>query len=410
MMKDIKPENGIDDVLLRCLEGTSNEAEYDRAWQWVSQSPENRAYYRTMFHTLVASNLINPVDATTQKRVWARLENEISQKLKQTLAMDAVDERTAKQTPAMNAVDERTAKRTPAMDTVDERTAKRTRLLMLNIRRLVAAVVIGFALGIGLYYAVTANKTEQVAFVENIVPLGSKSEIVLPDGSRVWLNAGSTLRYPTNYGKTTRDLYLEGEGYFKVAKQAKKPFTVYTALSNIRALGTEFNVKAYPDETVEETTLIKGEVVVEKGDAGDIIKLIPGQKLVIPSHDNTTKETEKSQLETNQVDTETTAHETLPVQPKPVISHLSPEMANAEISWKERNWRIESESLQSLSVKIERRYDVTIHVDDRLKNYRFTGTIKDESLEQVLHAMQLSAPILFKVEGKNVFITVDPKK
>ena len=382
MTEDTKPENGIDELLLRCLEGTANAAEYEWTLQWASQSPANRAYYRNIFNVLVASNLSRPVDAQIQQRVWARLEKEIAQKLKQ----ESVTNDTG------------------------EHAEKRTYLLIRTLQRFAAAVVIGFALGIACYYVVTKNQTEQVFFTENIVPLGSKSEIKLPDGSTVWLNAGSTLRYPTNYGKTARDLYLAGEGYFKVAKQAKKPFTVHTALSKIIALGTEFNVKAYPDEDVVETTLIIGEVVVEKGEAGDAIRLKPGQKLLVSSYDLATKELESSQPENQPAEPYTTTPDVKPRPPKPVINNLSPAMANAEISWKERNWRIESEPLQSLSVKIERRYDVTIHVDDRLKNYRFTGTIKDESLEQVLHAMQLSAPILFKVEGKNVFINVDPKK
>ena len=398
MIDDIKPGNGIDELLFRCLEGAANEEEYDRAWQWASQSPENRTYYRNMFDVLVASNLIRPVDSIMQKRVWTRLEKEISPKPKQELQSLSYKS-SYPDTPF-------------AKDDGDERAENRTDMLMTTLRRLTAAAVIGFALGIGFYYIMIANRTEQAAFIENIVPLGSKSEIKLPDGSMVWLNAGSTLRYPTDYGKTARDLYLSGEGYFKVARQAKKLFTVHTALSKIRALGTEFNVKAYPDEDVVETTLIKGEVVVEKGETGSAIKLRPGQKLLVSSDDGSaTKEPDELRPEAQPVEPDNApAVEVKHVQSKPVISDLSPALVTAEISWKERNWRIESEPLQSLSVKIERRYDVTIRVDDRLKNYRFTGTIKDESLEQVLHAMQLSAPILFRVEGKNVLINVDPKK
>ena len=293
-------------------------------------------------------------------------------------------------------------------------TRSRTDALMRTIRRMAAAVVIGFALGIWFHGHLAKKQPEQVAFIESIVPLGSKSEIRLPDGSTVWLNAGSTIRYPINYGQTTRDIYLTGEGYFKVAKQADKPFTVHTALSKIRALGTEFNVKAYPDEDVVETTLIKGEVAIEKGEEGGAIDhtilLKPGQKLSVSAQTETvTKEPEKSQPDIQPVET---VHPTdvQPVQPEPVIRQLSPSMANAEVSWKERNWRIESEPLQNLAVKIERRYDVTIWMDERLKSYRFTGTIKDESLEQVLYAMQLTAPIMFKIDGKNVFLHADPKK
>ena len=256
-----------------------------------------------------------------------------------------------------------------------------------TIRRIAAIFVISFSLGILTHYYWTNNQHEQVAFVEMIVPPASRSNVLLPDGSTVSLNAGSTLRYPADYGKAERDIYLSGEGYFKVAQQAGKPFTVHTPLANITALGTEFNVMAYPDENVMETTLITGEVAVENGEAVsafDRTILKPGQKL------------------------------SLTVKPDaplvPVVTQLEPYIAEAEVSWKERDWRLESVPLKDLAVKLERRYNVHIHVDDLIKSYRFTGSITDESMEQMLHIMQISAPILFNIDGKDVYIHVDPKK
>ena len=294
-------------------------------------------------------------------------------------------------------------------DTIPKR--NRIRVAFKTIRRIAAIFIFAFLSGMTLQHYLAKNRHLQIAYIENIVPLGSKSEIVLPDNSKVWLNAGSKLRYPVDYGQKTRDIWLEGEGYFIVAKQAEKPFTVHTSLSNIRALGTEFNVKAYPDENRVETTLIKGKVTVEKGEAGGTIErpvlLNPGQKLLVSSD---------AEAVVQELQPDTRPEESLPAtaiqpeKPKPVVKQLSPDIASAEVSWKERNWRIESEQLQDLAVKIERRYDVSIQIDEALKSYRFTGTIKDESLEQVLHAMQLTAPILYKVEGKMVYIKVDPRK
>jgi len=290
----------------------------------------------------------------------------------------------------------------------------RTDVIFRTIRRIAAIFILAFSSGMLCQYFLSEKKTEPISFIENIVPLGSKSEIKLPDGSSVYLNAGSTLRYPTNYGKVKRDIYLSGEGYFIVTRYAGKPFTVYTTLSKIRALGTEFNVKAYPDEDVVETTLIKGEVAVEKGEAdGDIdrtVLLKPGQKLSVSARIETlAAETKEPQPDTpsNSV---TTVPDEQAIQPVPAVQQLTPAIAAAEVSWKERNWRIESEPLQDLVVKLDRRYDVNIVVDDLLKSYRFTGTIMDESLEQVLFAMQVSAPIRFKIEGKTVYIQSDPKK
>ena len=287
-------------------------------------------------------------------------------------------------------------------------------VVIRTIRRIAAIFVIAFALGMFCQYLLSVKQPEQITFIENIVPLGSKSEIKLPDGSSVYLNAGSTLRYPVVYGKTTRDVYLVGEGYFKVAQQSGKPFTVHTALSKIKALGTEFNVKAYPEEDVVETTLIKGEVAIEKGEAGgDIdhtVLLKPGQKLSVTAHTETLTAETKEPRQEIQSNSTTSVPDAQPIQSIPVVQQLTPAIAIAEVSWKERNWRIESEPLQDLVVKLDRRYDVHIELEELLKNIRFTGTIKDESLEQVLYAMQLSAPIKFKVEGKMVYIHADPKK
>jgi ferric-dicitrate binding protein FerR (iron transport regulator) len=205
----------------------------------------------------------------------------------------------------------------------------------------------------------------------------------MSDGSTICLNAGSTLRYPANYGKTKRDIYLDGEGYFKVTHQTEKPFTVYTTLATITDLGTEFNVKAYADENVVELTVINGELAVENSetaDAFDRTLLKPGQKLSVSASD-----------------------------PVPVVTQLDPDIAEAEASWKERDWRIESVPLQALAIQLERRYNVRITVDDRSKDLRVTGTIRNETLEQALYAIQqsLSLPIRINIDGKNVDIRMD---
>ena len=252
--------------------------------------------------------------------------------------------------------------------------------------RIAAIFIISFSLGMLSQYFLANNQPEQIAFVENMVPLGSKSEIKLPDGSTVWLNAGSALRYPTDYGKTQRSIFLEGEGYFTVSQQINKPFTVHTALANITALGTEFNVKAYADDNMLEMTVIKGELAVEKGEAAsafDRTLLKSGQKLSVAATDT-----------------------------QPTITQLEPDIAGIEASWKERYWRIEGERLQDLAVKLERRYDASITVDELSKDMRFSGTFENETLEQALNLIQqtLPLPTLYHIDGRNVDIRVDPKR
>jgi len=276
--------------------------------------------------------------------------------------------------------------------------------MFYSMRKIAVIFILSFTMGAGSFYFYSNYRTkENIAYVENIVPLGSKSEIILPDGSTVWLNAGSKLRYPTNYGESDRSIFLEGEGYFKVAKNENKAFTVHTSLMSVRALGTEFNVKAYPEDEIVETTLISGEVAIENEERPATnpksILLKPGQKYSIRS---------KSDKKPDVLIQAPTSALTKVTEPQ--IKQLSNDIVRAEVSWKEKNWRIEKENLQSLALKLERRYNVRIQIDDKLTNYHFTGTLKDESLEQVLRAMQSSAPILYIIEGKEVTIMADTKR
>ncbi|NJK96971.1 MAG: FecR domain-containing protein [Bacteroidales bacterium] len=133
--------------------------------------------------------------------------------------------------------------------------------------------------------------------------MGSKSSIRLPDGTEVVLNAGSKLTYDFSYGITSREVSLIGEGYFKVAKQKNSPFIVKTAKAHIKALGTEFNVKAYPEENEVEAILVEGTIQVNKfdlkkrrielSDSGIILK--PGQKILISDKDYSPKSKDQSQ-------------------------------------------------------------------------------------------------------------------
>ncbi len=114
-----------------------------------------------------------------------------------------------------------------------------------------------------------------------IVPYGRKSKIILPDSSEVWLNAGSRLVYPSPFEKNSRTLFLEGEGFFIVAENKEKPFIVKTNQLKIEALGTSFNIKAYPDEPTEEAVLAEGLVSLDFRDKlyNNNIKVQPNQKV-----------------------------------------------------------------------------------------------------------------------------------
>ena len=153
--------------------------------------------------------------------------------------------------------------------------------------RVAAAILLIGVLGIGSIFVFRQPKAKsEISYFEALAPKGSRSFITLSDGSTVWLNSGTKLRYQSNFGQKSRDLFLEGEAYFVVARNPEIPFRVKTSDVWITAIGTAFNVKAYTDESIIETTLEKGEIRIDALDDSKLkvesspVFLKPNQKAV----------------------------------------------------------------------------------------------------------------------------------
>jgi ferric-dicitrate binding protein FerR (iron transport regulator) len=276
--------------------------------------------------------------------------------------------------------------------------------------RYAAIFIIAFLAGGFLFYQFghRSSSMSTQGKSELVVPMGSRAQFTLTDGTVVTLNAGSTLRTDNRFGIKDRIIELEGEGYFKVAKDKLKPFIVKTPYLKVTALGTEFNIKAYSiDETIE-TTLVNGSVKVEPNSDisnGEITILQPNQKLTFYKEDsriedNSKRPAGKSQTEIKPVKVQSTASSV----------RLVKENVNIEpvVSWKENRWIFENQSLSQMAVDLERKFDVQIlFASERLKSYRFTGTILAEPIEQVLEVMSFTAPIDFKLTGRVVTLSED---
>ena len=245
-------------------------------------------------------------------------------------------------------------------------------------------------------------------------PIGSRAHIVLTDGSRIWLNAGTKLRYSTQFGKKDRNIDLTGEAYFSVAKRADLPFVIKAADVRITALGTVFNVKAYAEEGSVETSLESGSVKIERVGKADgtvfsdrPIILQPNEKVVLLAYTSESQEkgNNKKEIVSTQ-ETQTPAPVT--IVPDVIVEKI--EDIRVSTSWKDSNWVIRGESMKSLAVKLSRRYDVNFVFRDKdLEKYKFSTTLRDETLEQVLNMIQISAPINYKVQEKTVFLSLNPK-
>lgn len=277
-----------------------------------------------------------------------------------------------------------------------------------TLLRYAAVFISAFTIGGALFYQLDIKHDVSVAQSVNeiVVPLGSKAVFNLSDGTIVTLNAGSTLRIDPSFGNNDRILELEGEGYFQVAKDENKPFIVKTPYLNVIALGTEFNIKAYSDDKTIETTLVSGSVKIEPASSdskGEITILKPSEKLTYFKEDShiVQESTTDSERRTNDI------------RPARVISEtastkLVKENVNIEpvVSWKEDRWIFEQESLSRIAVDLERKYNVKIVFEsEKLKNYRFTGIILAEPIEQVLEVMSITAPIGFRLKGNVVTLT-----
>jgi transmembrane sensor len=227
---------------------------------------------------------------------------------------------------------------------------------------------------------------------------GSVKKMVLSDGTIVWLNAGSSIRYDDNFGKTNRNVYLEGEAFFDIGHPNKNvPFLVTTKNYTIRDIGTKFNLKAYPNDPFFETTVVKGEVAVESNtdnshDANRIY-VKPHQVLKIfykPEKDNSKTAT---QLPNNYNEVQ--------------VSQVDSAKINIYDGWRDDLLIFNGNTLDEIARVLERRYDVKISISStELQNIRYSGSFKSvPDIEKVLHLIKENTPISYTVEGQNVTIT-----
>jgi transmembrane sensor len=255
-----------------------------------------------------------------------------------------------------------------------------------------AAVITACVMASALTWWATRNEifgSRAASLTTIVAPTGSKTSVTLPDSSTVWLNAGSRISFDDHFGKSNRHVVLEGEGFFDVKKNTV-PFTVHTDQFDVAVLGTAFNVRAYRDDDRATATLVRGSLKVKRENLSgsqDEILLVPNDKLTLWKNGMAEKASSKTAFKVDvekKIDTE------------------------KEISWKDGWLSVQGESLDELATKLERLYDITIEFEEgNLKAYRYTGRIRQLSLEQVLKALALTSPIAFTIEEKKVTLRED---
>ena len=362
-----KKEN-IESVILRYLSGSAKEEESERLIEWLKESRENRITY----FTLKKIWLNNQEEAYSGKYVdesWNRL------KLRTTLQC--------------------------------QKKIKDDELPRINIRKHAVAASILMLIGISSFLGIQLRSLSEYdqTMYEISVPLGARTNITLPDGTNVWLNAGSNLTHRSDFGRKDRSVKLIGEAYFDVSPRGSSLFTVNTRDLDVKVYGTEFNVKSYPDEDVTETTLVSGlvEVVITDPDIrAQPVRLEPNQRIVY-SRDTRMISVSEEELEVAEEIILEDKPE-LPVQPRLSVSNII--NIDEYTSWKDGRLTFRSESLETLTPKLERFYNINIiFLDASIKDLRYTGTLEDVTIEEVMRAIASASNINFKIEKNQITLS-----
>ena len=223
------------------------------------------------------------------------------------------------------------------------------------------------------------NKQEQVMMQKISSRQGMVTQIALADGTKVWLNSGSELQFPTNFAGDKREVILKGEAFFEVTKNEKKPFRVSASELKVEVLGTSFNVVSFDDDSQSEVVLVTGKVALssENGQIKTAYGTMrAGQRAIY--------EKEQQKVFTEEVD------------------------VDKYIAWRDGNLIFRDDSMEDVVKRLSRWFNVEITIDDpEIKNYIYKATFRNENLVQVLNLLKLSAPIDYRITDRKALTNGD---
>lgn len=320
-----------DDILaliVRNLSGTADLNDVELLKEWISNSSDNKNYFEQVKNIWEASdrqidiNLINSQDALIKvhKRIFPKFR-------------------------------------------------KRT---LWNYWQNIAAILI-FPIAIGTLLWIYFNSyrpgySNELVYNEIYAAFGTRSSLRLADSTLVWLNSGSSLRYPNKFSNKIREVYLKGEAYFEVKSDISRPFVVRTSALEVKATGTKFNIQEYDSNPLTEVTLVSGKVVVNELDHKNNPELIT--ELKPDQHFTYNRET----------------------RDKSIIN----ENSYLYIGWKDGTLIFRNERLDKVLSKLSMMFNVDIELQgEELQDYRYRATFQDESLEEIFKLLKLSSPINF---------------
>ncbi|GAB1449969.1 FecR domain-containing protein [Draconibacterium sp.] len=243
------------------------------------------------------------------------------------------------------------------------------------------AAIFFFLLSLGgLAYFITNLETKSAEYYTNVLAEnGHISKVELPDGSQVWLNSGSKITYSNSFASTNRNISLTGEAYFQIAKNEDHPLIVNSGELQVKVLGTKFNISAYAEIAQISVVLESGSIELMNSKVESFhFKLAPGERAVFNKTDR-----------------------------KMQVSNVN---TSKFTSWKEGILNIYDQSLEEVVERLETRYNQKFILDDEVKKYRYTFTIKSESLDEIIQLMEKITPIKAEQKNDTISIKIDKNK
>jgi ferric-dicitrate binding protein FerR (iron transport regulator) len=327
--------NTIDTRIIDYLKGALSQRDQEELARWVQESEKNARYY-TEIKDVWESTYLDANEVASTIGEWSKFKTHI----------ESVSIKSASQ-------------------------LKRT----LRIWQSVAALVV-VALSVVSFYVVNKSDVKGgLLEVKTVVPSGEKSKLELPDGTHVWINSASVLTYNTGYGRENRVVHLDGEAYFEVAKNKELPFKVLTKDCEVKVLGTKFNVMAYAESPITETSLLEGKVDVSLF-SGTNVEISPGQLVYADGKGGRLQVVDAN------------------------IQNI--------ICWKDNVLKFDNTPLIDVIEKLNKWYgvDIALQNSELLAQKRFTFTVKSESLSELLNIMKLVQPLEYKIDGEQVSIKI----
>lgn len=375
------------ELILKKIEGRATAEEEEFLQQWLEENEEHRKYFhRANDFYQKGSALENGIDSqaawneikeqtdksSSKPLKWIRLAASVAASLALLLGIVFTYQEIKKETEQVGIVEE----------IIEPGTSKATLILgdgkrydlskgqKVSIKEGNAQIE---SEGTSIAYTPMEEATEE-SFNTLVIPNGGEFYVELSDGTKVWLNAGTTFKYPTNFIGKNRIVELSGEAYLQVARNESLPFLVKSGGQTIQVLGTEFNISAYPDDDRVVTTLVEGKVRVSTDNKGS-------EQVLLPNHQSIMLKTTGA-LSQREIDPQ----------------HY--------VSWRSGNFYFQDNTLEEIMKVLARWYDIDVFYDNgAVRNVKFTGGFKKyDDFEKVQQLIEKTNEVKFKISGKAVII------